>query len=482
MKENSSKDELSPLVAGVKGTAEALWQIRGHVEQPTRKVPVVHDVDVTVVGAGVAGIIAALAAGRYGAKTLIVEAFSSLGGNMGVGMFAGGSLHLALRHPEAFPHGIGGIPAEFNSRVVGHEDRLVGGHYFKDSQTVSYVATKMMEETGVEILLSSVVSDVIKEGNAVRGLFVETKSGTLAIKSKVVIDCTGTADVADRAGAPVVEQPANPSAGTFFAIAGADWDRYRNALENRPPLSAEDDAWLRSHAPEAAGFMPWARQAWEAEEFRIVDSVDDFATLEVTVKPPKEEPDLVRCRTRVNGNYHPGDGLALSRVDQKMRTYIYEFTQFLRHRVPGFENAYLHAVSPFTHARGGKSIDSVRAVGAEDVANSSRFDDVIYIYYDDKQVADCDIPYRMLLPREVDGLLAAGKSASRRGPQFRVRYSCQLMGQAAGVAAALAARHGVEPRAIDVGELQKILHSLGAEMGSPERLKKLGVISTSQNA
>ena len=82
----------------------------------------------------------------------------------------------------------------------------------------------------------------------------------------------------------------------------------------------------------------------------------------------------------------------------------------------------------------------------------------------------------MLLPRTVDGLLAAGKSAVRRGPQFRVRYSCQLMGQAAGVAAALAVKHGVEPRAIDVRELQRILHDLGAEMGSEARLRELGII------
>ena len=476
MREDPSRDELSPLTAGMPGTAEKLWQVQGYVERPAQKIPVIYDVDVVVVGAGVAGIIAALAAGRHGARTLMVEAFSSLGGNMGVGMFAGGSIHLALQHPEAFPRGIGGIPAEFNARVVSPEKRNVGGDYFRDSHAVSYVATRMMEESGIEILLSSVVSGVIKEGDKVRGLFVENKSGTLGIRSRVVIDCTGTADVADRAGAPVVERPTNPSAGIFFAIAEVDWDRYQQALQDRGALSAEGETWLQSHAPGAGAFMPWVREAWEAGEFRIVGTVDDFATLEVSVKPPKGNSGLVRARTRVNGNFHPGDGLALSRIDQKMRAYIYEFAEFLRQGVPGFENAHLHVTSPFTHSRGGKSIDSVYMVSGEDVDHAARFDDVVYIYYDDKKAAECDIPYRMMLPRKVEGLLAAGKSAMKRGPQFRQRYSCQLMGQAAGVAAALAVRHGVEPREIDVRELQRILHSLGSEMGPEERLRELGIL------
>ena len=469
-------DELSPLTAGMPGSAAGLWQVGGYVERPAQRVPVVHEVDVAVVGAGVAGIIAALAAARHGARTLVVEAFSSLGGNMGVGMFAGGSLHLALQHPAAFPRGIGGIPAEFNTRVVRPEHRNVGGDYFRDSHAVSYVATRMMEEAGIEMLLSSMVSGVIREGDTVAGLFVENKSGCLAVRSKVTIDCTGTADVADRAGAPVIERPSNPSAGVFFAVAGADWGRYEKALQDREALSGETEAWLQSHAPGAGPWMPWAREAWDAGEFRIVDAVGDFATLEVSVKGPGGNPPLVRGRTRVNGNFHPGDGLALSRIDQKMRAYVFEFVEFLRHRVPGFERAQLHAVSPFTHARGGKCIDSVYMVSGEDVDRSARFDDVVYVYYDDKKAAACDIPYRMMLPREVDGLMAAGKSAMQRGPQFRQRYSCQLMGQAAGVAAALAVRRGVEPRHVDVQELQQILHSQGGDLGPEERLRELGIL------
>jgi len=472
-------DDVTTASSIITESADKLWQIKGHVVQPEKRVPVVRDVDVVVAGGGIAGIIAALAAARFGAKTLIIEAFPSLGGNMGVGMFAGGSLHLALSNPEAFPNGLGGIPAQFNSRVVRGEERNVGTRYFRDSQEVSYVAVKMMEEAGIDILLSSVVSGAIKEGNKVRGVFVENKSGTLAIRSKVVIDCTGTADVADRAGAEVLELPLNPSAGTFFAIADADWERYQEALESYGEGTEEDRVWLHANLPEMyrAGvkpFMPWARDAWEAGEFRIVDTVDGFASLEITIKRPGLTP-FVRLRTRVNGRFHPGDGLALSRIDQKMRAYIYEFAAFMRKRVPGFENSYLLMISPFTHSRGGKSVVSEHVVTVEDVQNSARFDDAVLIFYAGFP-GGCDVPYRALVARDVDGLLAAGKSAVKRGPQMRVRHVAQLMGQAAGIAAALAVKHGVEPRHIDVKELQRILHELGTDLGPQERLKELGLV------
>ena len=472
-------DEVAKGTSTLTDTSARLWNVREEVERPVRRVPVIADVDVVVAGGGVGGVIAAISAARHGASTLIVESCSSLGGNMGPAMFVGGSLHLALHNPEAFPNGLGGIPAAFNNRVLEGEDRLVGSDYFRDHHSVSYIAVQMIEEAGGEILLSSGVSDVIMDGHKVGGIFVENKSGTLAIKSKVIIDCTGTADVAARAGAAVVEQPRNPSAGTFFAIANVNWEVYEEALEARENRSQADTDWMKSHiCPVPESFMPWAREAWERGEFEIVQTVDNFATLEASIKPPRGNPPLAYGRTRINGNFNPGDGLAMSRIAQKERVYIYEFAAFLNAHVPGFEAATLHIVAPLTCARGGKSVESVYIVTADDVARSARFDDVVCIYYDDKQFypGGCDIPYRMLLPAQVNGLLAAGKSAVKRGPQIRQRYCVQLMGQAAGIAAALAVKHGVEPRHIDVKELQRHIHALGSEIASEERLTELGII------
>ena len=470
-------DEISLSTGGLPGTGEDLWKdVTQEVERPAKDIPVVHDVDVAVVGGGVAGSIAALAAARQGAKTLVIDRFSSLGGNMGVGLWAGASIHLALSNPDAFPNGIGGVPADFADHVLQGEDRNVGfGAYFRDGQAIKAVLVEMLEDAGGEALLDAFVSDVIMDGDKVRGLFVETKSGTLAVKCKVAIDCTGTADVADRAGAPLIVRPTHPSAGVCFAVNNVDYGRYEQALKDRGELSEDDKEWAKQRSG-AMPYMPWARQAWDADEFYIVDVVDDFATLEMTVKPPTWSDPRIQCnRTRVNGAWNPGDALALSRINQRMHSYIYRFVEFLSARVPGYENAYLLIVSPFTHARGGKCIDSVYSVTGDDVNADARFDDVIYKFWRESKEG-CDIPYRMMLPRRIDGLLAAGRSAMNRGPQFRARYSCQLMGQAAGVAAALAVRSGVEPRDIDVKALQSILHSLGSNMGPDERLRELGII------
>ena len=204
--------------------------------------------------------------------------------------------------------------------------------------------------------------------------------------------------------------------GVYFGIMGVDPERWERARAGRPALTADDEAWLEEHQVPPQ-LMPWARQAWEAGDFRIVQVVDGFATLEITFMEPKGDPPSVNCRTRVNGRFHPGDGLALSRIQQQQWCFIYEFVEFLNRYVPGYEEAYLYVVSPYFQARGGKSIESVRALTLEDVAAGARFDDVIYTYYDDKRYVEggVDVPYRMLIPRGVDGLIASGAQRHEAG-------------------------------------------------------------------
>ena len=186
------------------------------VVEQEKKVPVAYDVDVAVAGSGVAGCFAAIAAARSGVETLLVDRFAYPGGNMGPGMIAGGSLT-----GGAFKHlngGFTGIPREFIQRHVElgggtvPESPNLGdlppsphpGDYAKDSGIVSYTLLKMLEEAGVRCLFSTFIADPIVEDDRVCGLFVENKSGRRAVRAKVVVDATGEADVAMRAGAAMI--------------------------------------------------------------------------------------------------------------------------------------------------------------------------------------------------------------------------------------------------------------------------------------
>ena len=132
-----------------------------------KQVPVIAEADVVVAGAGISGSIAALAAAREGADVILIERYGCLGGNMGPGMFAGGVVHLVLHYPHVMPEGLRGIPGEFLNRCEGYAGHQLGRDYFKDSQVVSYILFKMMEECNVRLMLNTWVCEPIMEGERI---------------------------------------------------------------------------------------------------------------------------------------------------------------------------------------------------------------------------------------------------------------------------------------------------------------------------
>jgi len=470
--------------------------------EPEKRIPVIYNVDVAVAGGGIAGIVAALAAARNGAKTVVIDRFGRLGGNMGPGLWAGGSLHLSLTNEQALVNvkGMGGIPEELEKRTLAwrmseaqlEEDekkhfnvpgRRLGSDYFADSHAVSYEALKMMEEAGVEIMLSTYAADPIIEGNRVAGLFVENKSGRQAVKAKIVIDATGDADIARRAGVKTNWSGGNPGIGLFYTVGDVDWEHFQKEMTEQGELSADDEKWMEEvmnaeleYATHGlSNLVPYARKAWESGGYRLVQRIDDYGRL---VTRPFKSPQhgLVRSRAETNGKIDPADGMQISAIERRIREYIFESVQFFKEYLPGFSDCYLHSIAPYLGARGGRWIDAEYPISGEDVKASHRFPDVIYIYYGDREDTATDVPYRALVPRELDGLMAAGRSAVPRSPNFRQRHSVLLMGQAAGVAAALCVKNEVEPRDLDAKELQRILVQWGCPLGDEERLAELGLI------
>jgi len=471
-----------------------------------KTVPVVADVDVLVVGAGIGGATAAVAAGREGAKTMVVDRFGYPGGNMGPGM-CGGAPDLEL--PPVFKDGMPGVPGEFVRRCESYGNAPLLNHYFRDSQAISYVWLKMMEEAGVELMFNTYACDPVMDGNRVTGLTVENKNGTQAVRVKVVIDATGDADVAARAGAPMDGGKGLFGAGIYFAMANVDIGKFEEEVWNRE-VPAEDVEWAGTIHESFKGrltylepLMPYYRAAWEAGEYKFYQPIGDLGHMFCDhgifrsvsgvqyVKDPLRigKYGIVGAMVGVRRGENPtsGDTSVMTAIEVASRKFIFETAQFLIKRMPGFEKAYLHIIAPYFNCRGGRSFVSEYPMTREDLSECRRHDDVVFeainhgikggkpnapVEYSDTY----DFPYRQLIPQKIDGLLGAGRACIVQPPVQRIRWKMLLTGQVAGAAAALAARAGVNPRELDVRELQRVLHTkYGVPLGSEERLKELGL-------
>ena len=451
------------------------------VVESEKEVPVAHDVDVAVAGSGVAGCFAAIAAARSGVETLLVDRFAYPGGNIGPGMIAGGSLSGgAFRHLNG---GFTGIPREFIRRHIERgggtvpESPNLGdlppsphpGDYAKDSGIASYTIMKMLAESGVRTLFSTFIADPILEEGRVCGLFVENKTGRRAVRAKVVVDATGEADVAMRAGAAMIYPESDYAdidghcpggSGVCYVVAGVDQGRYEAYVEAEEARGREPDV---------------GRGGWTCREGVVVTRTG----------PPR--------RGHQDGRYGH-DAEKLTRDEIRMRTSIFETVQRWKEEVPGFEGAYLVSIAPYMGSRGGPCIKGVYTLGPADMLAGRRFDDVVLMFTtrgcfdpeDPERKVDApwtDFPYRILVPENVDGLLAAGRSASSI-PDTLVRGRMMVMhaGQVAGTAAALTAKQGVTPRRLDVKALQRALLEAGFYLGDEARLQALGLAPSALTA
>ena len=465
-----------------------------YIIEPQRRTPVAHDVDVAVAGAGIAGTMAAIAAARQGASAVLADRFGTIGGNMVQGGWCAGGMHLALGFPDAFPRGLGGTPGEFLERLEAMDREFGPTRNLADrANRIGHLTFQMATEAGVELMLSGYVAGpILEDEHIVRGLIVENKSGRQAVRARVTIDATGDAAVAARAGAPLTACNWEPSAGISFGIAGIDEERFQQFLAGREEIPEEFDRWvdevlvpdvgycqgrLGAHINRLRPIADLVRRAWEEDGYCAVGHIADIGRIAIvlpwTDKGPREG--AAWGRADIEGKIDTLDAEHVTAMERDARVYMFETVQFFRRYVPGFEDAYLLYLGPFLGARGGRSIEGERVITKDDCAAARKFDDVIYRFQDtrDNKEEMADIPYRMLLPRRVEGLLAAGRSAHRKPPNLRTRWSVMMMGQAAGVAAALSAQEGIYPRQLDVKKLQRVLLDLGAELGPPERVADL---------
>ena len=415
--------------------------------------------DVVVVGSGPAGICAAVSAARLGAKTALIERYGTLGGNLTNGAVA----------PILGSVSKGTLRDELVARLgVPDSDETGVTQQTHDFEMAKRVLIDFAHEAGVKIYLQTPVVDAITEGNKITGIVISQKTGMKIIRAKCFVDASGDGDVAYYAGAEYelgrdgdsLLQPVT----LMFRLQGVE-DNALTCIGELDHVTYKGERFLdyttrlckEGHLPPNAASVRSFRTSVPGE--RVINT------------------------TQSNGiSALSSDDLEKAEID--LRTQIDIVTDFLRKHVDGYQNCFIKSTANTLGVRETRRFIGQYMLQDMDLRTGRRFEDVVVhkaSFIVDihnptgsaqaegvpEEVTPYDIPMRCLIPKSIDGLVLAGRCISgthRAHASYRVMSICMAIGEAAGVAAALAACKGLEPRDIDSHEVQKVLVERGVEL------------------
>jgi FAD dependent oxidoreductase len=428
--------------------------------EPARTIRVAAHADVVVVGGGPAGFSAAVAASRQGASVCLIERYPYLGGLASGGMVlvlddmcAGAEITvrgicaelvdrmhargLAVYPPE---HERGHDPAmyrkwsrwglfDFNVRTKPHPICYAVAF---DPDGWKRASDEVVQQAGIALRLHSTFAGSIVHDGRITGVIVESKQGREVIMGGVVIDATGDLDVAASAGAAFAKD--SYMITTVFRLGGVDTDEAERFQFEKPERYAVLDLEAR----------------------RVIGGSWDYWWLKTPL------PGIVWC----NCPHMTGlDGIKvedLTRAEFEGRRRIHAMVAHVRAKLPGFADCYVIDVAPQTGVRQTRMLQGEYVVTKSDIIDRVHFADSV------ARGRDYYTPYRALVPREIDQLLVAGRHYSATPQAQKISREippCMAMGEAAGIAAAMALSAGTTVRNIDVAELQHRLRAKGADPG-----------------
>jgi hypothetical protein len=449
-----------------------------HITEGSRETPILLETDVLVVGAGPGGLAAAVAAARAGARTVLLDRFGCFGGvitQAGVESFAW------YRHEGTVDSE--GIGREFERRAQAMgatqpESQSVSEAL--DTELFKCVADALVTEAGVEPLLHCLAVEPLLEGSAVRGVVTESKSGRRAIVAGCTVDATGDADIAARAGASCRTLPVGERMGVTvtFSCSGVDTARFEEYVSAQDPTYGNwTEGWnVRTSGKEDGLFSPYLQEPFDRARAAglIPEEVRGIGGTWGRLTEAGEA-------TYLNVLYLRGcdttDVRDLTRAEIEGRRLALLAVEALRRFAPGFECARLRNFGMSLGTRDSRKIVGRHELSEAEVLGEGRFADSIGIF---PEFVDgygrlvlpttgryFQVPYGILVPREVERLLVAGRCVA--GDRIahaatRSQMCCAVTGQAAGVAAAVSLEQGVSPDRVDVGRLQKALERQGVRL------------------
>ncbi len=462
---------------------------KAFIKEPERKVELIGEYDVVVVGGGPGGFPAAIAAARQGCKTIIIERYGLFGGLSTTGLmgpifgFAFGKIKNSI---------LGGIPVE----VIRGLQKLGGAPGDKhirwssinfDPELMRHVIDRMVQESGVNILLHSLAVGTIKKGNRIDAVILENKSGRMAVRGKVFIDATGDGDLAYWSGCEYTKgrkaDKRTQSMGTKFRIGGVE------------PMTEEEEEYYSKIVKKAID----EKRIPAYHAFR-----GEISENGITVRKGEITPTVTRC---------PGDGtnvFDLTRAELRIRKDTLEIVDFYKKNVKAYSKCFLIDTPVQMGVRETRQIIGNYVLTGEDVIAGRKFPDKIArgcwfidihcplgLYKSDSNLCskDCtieppcimkkkysdqlydniylsgesyyDIPYRSIVPKTISNLAVSGRCISADHGAMasaRVIGTCMAIGEAAGTAAVLACREKKPLAKIEPEKIQKILNKNGVPL------------------
>lgn len=458
-------------------------------EVQVQAIPSVADVDLLIVGGGTAGAVAAIAGGREGSRTLVIEQLGFLGGTQT------GALVTPMMPNQIDGEPLnGGIDLEINRRMnKAHESGVWkdGNRGWFNPEMLKFTLEQMVIEAGARILYYTMFEDVVVEDGSVVGVIVLNKAGRGFIKARRTIDASGDADVAARAG--VLVERGDPDTGrnqpfsVRFHLGNVDLMRFAQHLRSlgRHDVmeGAEGSDVMLIHTAMVWGkgwtLEPLFRKAVE-EGVLLERDGDYFQVFSMAGRPGELAFNCPRIREDVDGT-NPDH---LTNAQVKGREIIQRYVVFCRRYLPGCERSYLVMSAPMVGVRESRRIRGEYYLTTEEVLSGAKFPDGILrnnypldVHRDPSDPRNGvtklppgefhEVPYRCLVPLGVDGLLVAGRCLSasfEAQSSVRVQSNCRAMGEAAAVASAMSIKAGVAPRKVDGILLRAELKRRGARL------------------
>ena len=441
------------------------------IKEMSRVVPVMAETDVMVVGSGPAGLAAALGAAREGVKTMLVERYGCFGGaitQVGVEGIAW------YRHEGTIDSEGVGIEFEKRAREIGGSRKEAQSQSEAlDADVFKYVADKLVQEAGIIPILHCLAVEAVMEGDTIKGIITESKSGRQAILAKRIVDATGDADIACLAGAPYHKMPKDEIMGVsvMFSCAGVKKERFLEYVKANPSTYGD---WSKNWKMKTTGkeddlFSPYLIEPFnQAREDGMIPR--DLTSIGGTWSTLTDAGEATNLNMVYMLGYDCTDVWDLTKAEIEGRHQAMLAIEALRKYVPGFENAKLRNFGMTLGARDSRKIIGRYNMTENDVRNRARFEDSIGIFpefLDGYGVVIIpttgryfQVPYGVMIPQKVGNLLVAGRCVAGdkiSHAAIRSMMCCTVTGQGAGVAAAVSVKDDVTCSTVDVKRVQKAL-------------------------